>query len=97
MGVFTKHWHPPHQEPLKTEVVNIPDNSPAENIPCRHAHLWDGKSLTVDGFIHSIQNQEYYGKPCDCGKFLWHESLCGCPGKKHWEGKLIENPDYKSF
>lgn len=54
-----------------------------EQVKCKEHHIWSETTESMEG------------KPCDCGKMLWHEELCGCPGEKHMEFKPIENPDYK--
>lgn len=63
----------------------------AEQKVCDGIHKWDGNVPVVKTEIHSVQFPELMGKACDCGKFIWDEALCGCPGDKHWEAKITEN------
>ena len=55
-----------------------------EKIKCKDFHYW----LETDK-----ENME--GEPCQCGKMLWHQEECGCPGDKKIDFKPIPNPDYK--
>jgi hypothetical protein len=100
MGVFTKHWKKKVEEEPFVEQPPTPEEPQKPSQPiivakrCFLQHTWDGKVLTVNGDLHQVQHPQYIGKPCDCGKFIWNEGLCGCPGRKHWEAKMIENENY---
>ena len=71
--------------------TSIFHNSPEqEEIKCKLGHSWNGVVPEVDPSIHEIQHPELINTPCDCGKALYDEKLCGCSIKK-WEVKLKEN------
>ncbi len=53
-------------------------------LKCGMFHVWS----------ETVEDMEM--KPCDCGKMLWHEEMCGCPGKNEKEFKPILNPNYYS-
>lgn len=94
MGVFTKHWKK-KEEPKPVQVIKA--DAPAQQKSVRRCflqHAWGEKVLSVNSDVHEVQHPEHIGKPCDCGKFLWNEGMCGCPGQKHWEAKMVENPNY---
>lgn len=57
------------------------------NPPCTYQHLWSGNPPIADQI-------ELEGRPCDCGKFIFHSEECGCPSNKHMDLKLQENPNY---
>lgn len=56
-------------------------------IKCNVQHLWNGNPPFTS-------QPELEGKPCDCGKMLFHIEGCGCPGNPQKEIKLQENPNY---
>lgn len=61
--------------------------------PCSESHTFDMVIPKVDPSIHSIQNPNLIGRPCDCGKLLYNEKLCGC-GVQQWEIEYLPNPNY---
>ncbi len=66
----------------------------SEEIKCKEGHTWNGILPTVDEKILEPQHPDLEGLPCDCKKLLFHEEICGCPGKKEWRIKTEENPNY---
>jgi hypothetical protein len=81
MSVFKKYQQQNQTQPMDNEI------------PCRFEHQWRGIVPIVNPEIHQIQNTYLIDKPCDCGKLVYSESLCGCAIKK-WEIKYNDNPDY---
>ncbi len=58
--------------------------------PCQPFHKWDNKRPTVLSGLHEYQNLELANKPCDCGRMIYHEQLCGCAHDK-WQIKEQPN------
>lgn len=54
---------------------------------CAIQHLWNGNPP----YPHQ---SELEGKPCDCGKMIFHAEMCGCPGNPQMQVQLKENPNY---
>ena len=51
-------------------------------VKCSGYHVWPETTEDMEG------------KECQCGKMLWHEEACGCPGNNEKEFKPILNPNY---
>jgi hypothetical protein len=96
MSVFTKHWKIPVPEPAQKTVApaEVQERVISNDDHCKMGHAWGGIVPVIDKHIHSEQNKELIGKPCDCGKFVYNEGMCWCPGVRDWEIKLIENNRY---
>lgn len=62
-----------------------------EEILCNPVHKWNGEIIVVDAAKQEVQYPGIVGKPCDCGKMLWDEGMCGPCGQKTWGSKPIEN------
>ena len=61
--------------------------------PCMEGHRFNKTLPDVNPELHQVQFPKLMGKPCDCGRTIWHEELCGCAIKK-WERKLLPNTNY---
>lgn len=54
-----------------------------EEIKCKDFHVW------------SETKEDMENVPCNCGRMLWHQEECGCPGDKKIDFKPIPNPNYE--
>ena len=62
-----------------------------EDVKCRNGHTWNGVIPTIDPSKHYVQNPDIIGKPCDCGRVIVQEGLCGCSREpKEWELKYLQ-------
>lgn len=54
---------------------------------CREAHK-------IGSVIPSLNNVEFDGKTCNCGKILFVAEQCACPNNPHLELRSKPNPTY---
>lgn len=89
MGIFKVFQKTNNDGVLPVYENPIFDMEQEKNIPCRYAHVWNGKVPTVNEDLFEVQNADIMGKPCDCGQFIYDEHICGCSIKK-WKIYLEE-------
>lgn len=51
------------------------------------------ESHRINGIIPQIENVEFDGMTCECGKLIFKAEMCGC-SNPHLELKQYENPSY---
>lgn len=56
-------------------------------IGCRDAHR-------VENTIPSLNNVEFDGQTCNCGRLEFFTEMCACPHNPHLELKSRSNPNY---
>lgn len=64
--------------------VNIINTDEIIKDPC-----WDAHKIGL--IIPDETMQQFDGKTCNCGKFIWKWELCGCPGRQDHKLKMHIN------
>lgn len=76
---------------MHTKLLQPINNMSTEIVYCHTGHLINGIAPQVDPAKAETQNPELIGKVCDCGRCVYAEELCGCPGTNEWRVTWKEN------